>query len=132
MPASTPNPKIDWYFSKVSRWQDEFRALREIVLGCGLTEELKWTHPCYTLAGANVVLLHGSKEYSALFFHKGALLKDELGILIEQTKNVQAARQVRFTDVQQITNQRRILKSYIRPHRLRRRPQLLRIYANRA
>jgi uncharacterized protein YdeI (YjbR/CyaY-like superfamily) len=115
MPASAPNPKVDWYFSKGSQWQDEFRALRQIILGCGLTEELKWGHPCYQSSeGTNVVLMHGFKAYCALLFHKGALLKDEHGILIQQTTNVQSARQIRFTDVAQITKQQRILKSYIK------------------
>jgi uncharacterized protein YdeI (YjbR/CyaY-like superfamily) len=102
MARSAPNPAVDWYFSKASQWQPEFRALREIALSSGLCEELKWGHPCYTLAGAHVFLMHGFKAYCALLFHKGALLKDEHRILIQQTKNVQSARQVRFTDVAQV------------------------------
>lgn len=84
------NPKVDFYFNKAGKWQEEFQELRTIVLDCGLTEELKWGHPCYTLQGSNIVLMHGFKEYCALLFHKGALLKDAKGILVQQTENVQA------------------------------------------
>ena len=87
--------------------------LREIVLDCGLTEEYKWMHPCYTYETKNIVLIHGFKEYCALLFHKGALLQDTNGILIQQTENVQAARQIRFTNVQEIIELETILKSYI-------------------
>ena len=108
-----PNPKVDAFFSKAKKWQAEFEKLRTIVLSCGLTEELKWMHPCYTLQGRNIVLIHGFKEYCALLFFKGALLKDARGVLIRQTENVQAGRQVRFTSVQQIAKLERTLKEYI-------------------
>ncbi|MEZ4660071.1 MAG: YdeI family protein [Caldilineaceae bacterium] len=107
------NPQVDFYFTKAEQWQAEFNKLRMIVLDCGLTEELKWGHPCYTLDGKNVVLMHGFKEYCALLFHKGALLQDPHGILIQQTANVQAARQIRFTDVQEIAEMEPILKAYV-------------------
>jgi uncharacterized protein YdeI (YjbR/CyaY-like superfamily) len=113
MKASTPNPDVDWYFTKATQWADEFKKLRQIALGTGLAEELKWGHPCYTLGGKNVVLMHGFKEYCALLFAKGALLKDEHSILVQQTKNVQSARQVRFTGVAQVKKLERVLKSYI-------------------
>ena len=93
------NPKVDWYFSKAEKWQTEIQQLRMIVLDCGLTEELKWGVPCYTFQKTNIVLIHVFKEYCALLFFKGALLKDANGILIRQTENVQAARQIRFTNV---------------------------------
>jgi uncharacterized protein YdeI (YjbR/CyaY-like superfamily) len=114
MATSAPNPELDWYFSKDSTWQSEFKKLRTIALSCGLDEELKWGHPCYTLANKHVVLMHGFKAYCALLFHKGALLKDEQGILIQQTRNVQSARQVRFTSLQEVSKQERVLKSYIK------------------
>lgn len=107
------NPKVDFFFNKADKWQGEFEKLRAIVLDCGLTEELKWGQPCYTLEGSNIVLMHGFKEYCALLFMKGALLQDPNGILIQQTENVQAARQIRFTNVQQIIELEPILKSYI-------------------
>jgi len=106
------NPKVDFYFRK-SKWQQELEQLRMIILDCGLTEELKWGCPCYTFDKKNIVLIHVFKEYCAMLFFKGALLKDPKGILIQQTENVQAARQVRFTDVKQIIKQERILKAYI-------------------
>ena len=90
------------YFSKAKKWQEEFEKLRTIVLDCGLTEELKWGYPCYTFQKSNIVLIHGFKEYCALLFFKGALLNDAKGILIQQTENVQAARQIRFTNVREI------------------------------
>src|SRR5689334_8144314 len=93
------NPKVDWFFTKPSEWQEEYETLRTICLGSGLTEELKWGCPCYTSEKRNIVLMHGFKEYCALLFFKGAVLKDPKGILIQQTENVQAARQIRFTDV---------------------------------
>jgi uncharacterized protein YdeI (YjbR/CyaY-like superfamily) len=107
------NPKVDWYFSKNERWEKEKNKLRTIILGCGLDEELKWGCPCYTFEKANIVLIHVFKEYCAVLFFKGALLNDAEGILVQQTKNVQSARQVRFTNVKEITSQEKILKSYI-------------------
>jgi uncharacterized protein YdeI (YjbR/CyaY-like superfamily) len=107
------NPKVDFYFSKAKKWQEEFKKLRMIVLECQLTEELKWGCPCYMFQKSNIVLIHGFKEYCALLFFKGALLKDANGILIQQTKNVQAARQVRFTNVREIVDMEPILKAYI-------------------
>ena len=108
------NPKVDWFFNKATKWQEEYDRLRTIVLDCGLTEELKWGCPCYTFENSNIVLIHGFKEYCALLFMKGALLKDAKGILIQQTKNVQAARQIRFTDVEEIIKMESILKGYIK------------------
>ncbi len=107
------NPKLDAYFDKLKQWKEEFQLLREIVLDCGLVEDFKWMHPCYTYEGKNIVLIHGFKNYCALLFHKGALLKDPQGILVQQTKNVQLARQIRFTGVEQIQKLRPVLKSYI-------------------
>lgn len=107
------NPKVDFYFDKAKKWQQEISKLRTIVLDCGLTEELKWGCPCYTFGGSNVVLIHTFKEYCALLFFKGALLNDSSGILIQQTENVQAARQVRFTDLSQIIQLEPVLKAYV-------------------
>jgi uncharacterized protein YdeI (YjbR/CyaY-like superfamily) len=107
------NPKVDWFFDKAGKWHKEFEQLRTIVLACGLTEELKWGNPCYTFEGNNIVLIHGFKEYCALLFFKGALLKDAGQILIQQTKNVQGARQIRFTDVKEIVKLKPSLKAYI-------------------
>jgi uncharacterized protein YdeI (YjbR/CyaY-like superfamily) len=107
------NPTVDFYFSKNTRWQKELEQLRKIVLDCGLTEELKWGCPCYTFEKANVVLIHVFKEYCALLFFKGALMNDVNRILIQQTENVQAARQVRFTHVKEIVQMKTILKAYI-------------------
>jgi uncharacterized protein YdeI (YjbR/CyaY-like superfamily) len=107
------NPKLDAYFDKLKQWKEEFQLLREIVLDCGLVEDFKWMHPCYTYEGKNIVLIHGFKNYCALLFHKGALLKDPRGILVQQTKNVQLARQIRFTGLEQIQKLRPVLKSYI-------------------
>ncbi len=107
------NPKVDFYFNKAKEWQDELELLRKIVLDCGLTEELKWGVPCYTFQKSNIVLMHVFKEYCALLFFKGALLNDANGILIQQTKNVQAARQIRFTNVREIVKLKSILKAYI-------------------
>jgi uncharacterized protein YdeI (YjbR/CyaY-like superfamily) len=107
------NPKVDFYFNKAKKWQEEIRLLRTIVLDCGLTEELKWGVPCYTLKKTNVVLIHSFKDYCALLFFKGALLKDPKGILIQQTEHVQAARQLRFTDLKQIQKMERTIKAYI-------------------
>jgi uncharacterized protein YdeI (YjbR/CyaY-like superfamily) len=115
------NPKVDWFFNKATQWKEEYDRLRMIVLDSlppgqagGLTEELKWGCPCYTFDNSNIVLIHGFKEYCALLFFKGALLKDAKGILIRQTENVQAARQIRFTHVDEIANMESILKAYIR------------------
>ncbi len=107
------NPKVDWFFDKDTKWQAEYKHLRNIVLDCGLTEELKWGCPCYTFKGANIVLIHGFKEYCAYLFHKGVLLKDIEDILIQQTENVQSARQIRFTSLEEITEKETILKAYI-------------------
>jgi uncharacterized protein YdeI (YjbR/CyaY-like superfamily) len=107
------NPKVDLYLSKVKKWHAEIDTLRAIVRACPLTEKLKWGHPCYTVDGANVVLIHGFKEYCALLFFKGALLKDDKNILITQTENVQAARQIRFTSLADITKIAPVLTSYI-------------------
>ncbi len=108
------NSKVDWFFTKATKWQEEYEELRTIVLDCGLTEELKWGVPCYTFQKANIVLLHGFKEYCALLFMKGVLLKDDKGILVQQTENVQAARQIRFTSVKQIVKMKTIIKAYIK------------------
>src|SRR5688572_5949610 len=115
MTMSEMNPKVDWFFSKDTKWQKEYEKLRKIILDCGLIEELKWGCPCYTFENTNIVLIHGFKEYCALLFFKGALLNDSNGILIRQTKNVQSARQVRFTNVREIVNPDVIsgLKAYI-------------------
>jgi uncharacterized protein YdeI (YjbR/CyaY-like superfamily) len=107
------NPKVDAYLSKANKWQEEFEKLRMIILDFQLTEELKWGVPCYTFEKRNIVLIHGFKEYCAILFIKGALLKDANGILIQQTENVQAARQIRFTNVREIVEIEPILKAYI-------------------
>jgi len=107
------NPKVDFFFEKDTKWQKEFVKLRELVLECGLTEELKWGVPCYTYQKSNVVLIHGFKEYCALLFHKGALLKDPKNILIQQTENVQSARQIRFTNIDEIVDLETNIKAYI-------------------
>jgi uncharacterized protein YdeI (YjbR/CyaY-like superfamily) len=107
------NPKVDFYFDKAKTWQKEITQLRSIVLDCGLTEELKWGVPCYTLGKANIVLIHVFKEYCALLFFKGALLNDTDGILVQQTENVQAARQIRFTNAQEVARLKPVLKAYI-------------------
>jgi uncharacterized protein YdeI (YjbR/CyaY-like superfamily) len=108
------NPKVDFYFNKAKKWQEEINLLRTIVLGSGLTEEVKWGVPCYTFDGSNVALIHTFKEYCAVLFIKGSLLKDPKGILVQQTKNVQAGRQIRFTSVPEITKAKSALKSYIK------------------
>ncbi|MDQ0875575.1 uncharacterized protein YdeI (YjbR/CyaY-like superfamily) [Paenibacillus sp. V4I3] len=113
MTNSRMNPKVDEFLSKAKKWKEEYEKLRNIVLDCELTEEFKWMHPCYTFEKKNIVLIHGFKEYCALLFHKGALLQDAHGILIQQTENVQAARQIRFTNVQEIVEMETILKAYI-------------------
>ncbi|WP_109477308.1 DUF1801 domain-containing protein [Paraburkholderia sp. C35] len=108
------NPKVDAYISKLEKWREETEKLRAIVLDCPVTEELKWGVPCYTVDDKNVVLIHSFKDYCALLFTKGALLKDPKGILIQQTENVQSARQVRFTSLQEIVKLQATLKTYIR------------------
>jgi uncharacterized protein YdeI (YjbR/CyaY-like superfamily) len=107
------NPKVDEYLRKAKKRQEEMAKLRTIVLDCGLTEELKWGCPCYTFQKSNIVLIHGFKEYCALLFFKGALLKDAHGVLIQQTENVQAGRQIRFTNVREIVKMKTVLKAYI-------------------
>jgi uncharacterized protein YdeI (YjbR/CyaY-like superfamily) len=107
------NPKVDFFFDKASKWQKEYEKLRTIILDCGLTEELKWGNPCYTFEDNNIILIHGFKEYCAVLFFKGALLSDANKILIQQTENVQSARQVRFTNVKEIVEMEKILKAYI-------------------
>jgi len=107
------NPKVDFFFRKAKKWQEEFEKLRMIVLECGLTEELKWGCPCYSFEKSNIVLIHGFKDYCALLFMKGALLNDEHGILVQQTENVQSARQIRFTDIREIYDLEPIVKAYI-------------------
>ena len=110
---NTPNPKVDAFIKRAKEWREEFEKLRTILLDSGLTEELKWGCPCYTFENRNVVLIHGFKEYCALLFFKGALLKDPKGILVQQTKNVQAARQIRFTSVREIVKLKPIVKGYV-------------------
>lgn len=107
------NPRVDWFFDKAEKWRKEFQLLRTLILECNLVEELKWGNPCYTFEKKNIVLIHGFKEYCALLFFKGALMKDPKGILIQQTKNVQAARQIRFTDATEIRKAKSALKAYI-------------------
>ena len=107
------NPKVDFYFSKAEKWHGEMEQLRMIILGCGLTEELKWGCPCYTFRQNNIVLIHVFKEYCAVLFFKGALLNDANGILVRQTENVQAARQVRFTNLSEVIELKAVLKAYI-------------------
>ena len=107
------NPKVDFFFNNAKQWQEEYEKLREIVLDCELDEALKWGVPCYAFEKSNIVLIHGFKEYCALLFHKGVLLKDVAGILISQTENTQATRQIRFTNVEEIEEMAHILKAYI-------------------
>jgi uncharacterized protein YdeI (YjbR/CyaY-like superfamily) len=107
------NPKVDTFLRDATSWKEEFAKLRGIILDCGLTEELKWGQPCYTLDGKNILLIHGFKEYCAILFIKGSLLKDTKGLLIQQTENVQAGRQIRFTNVKEIEKIEKTLKSYI-------------------
>lgn len=113
MSNNRTNPKVDEFLNKATKWKEEYEKLRNICLDFELTEEFKWKHPCYTFNSKNIVLIHGFKEYCALLFHKGALIKDDHGILIQQTENVQAARQIRFTNVQEIVEMETILKAYI-------------------
>ncbi|MBL0847899.1 MULTISPECIES: DUF1801 domain-containing protein [Mammaliicoccus] len=107
------HPKVEAFMQREKKWKAEFELLREIIRECELEEDYKWMHPCYTLKGKNVVLIHGFKEYCALLFHKGTLLKDPHKLLIQQTKNVQAARQLRFTNVEEIKEQREMIKDYV-------------------
>ena len=108
------NFKVDGFLDKAKKWREEFEKLRKVCLDCELTEELKWGKPCYTCQGSNIVLIHGFKEYCALLFFKGALLKDPKRILVQQTENVQAARQIRFTSVKEIVQMEPVLKAYIK------------------
>ena len=113
MTKATLNPKVDAFLERAKGWRPEFERLRTIALDCGLTEELKWGQPCYCLDGTNVVLIHGFKEYCAYLFFKGALMNDPGAILVQQTGNVQAARQIRFTSFEQIAGMDNMLKDYI-------------------
>lgn len=114
MTKSKTNPKVDWYFDKPRKWQEEIRKLRAIILDCRLTEELKWGCPCYSLDEKNIVLIHVFKDYCAVLFFKGALLKDAERILVQQTENVQAARQIRFISMQEVDELKPVLKTYIK------------------
>lgn len=107
------NPKVDWFFKETGKWQKEFKKLRSILLDCHLAEELKWGCPCYTFEGSNIVLIHGFKDYCALLLFNGALMKDPEGILVQQTENVQAARQIRFTSLAEITRLEPVIKAYV-------------------
>jgi uncharacterized protein YdeI (YjbR/CyaY-like superfamily) len=115
MAKSSQNPKVDAFLEDKdeAKWKDTFTKLRQIALTCPVTEEFKWGKPCYTVGGNNVVLMHGFKEYCAMLFAKGALLRDPKGILVQQTKNVQAARQIRFTSAKEVTAQAAVIKAYI-------------------
>nr|WP_219127663.1 YdeI/OmpD-associated family protein [Mucilaginibacter sp. 21P] len=108
------NPEVEWFFDKPGKWQECYQALRDMVLHCGLTEELKWGCPCYTHQGGNVVLIHGFKEYCALLFMKGALMSDPEGILVQQTANVQSARQLRFWDLEAVTKIETVIIDYLK------------------
>jgi len=114
MAKTDMNPKVDFYFNKAKKWGEEYELLRMLMLECGLTETLKWGVPCYMYEKSNIVLIHGFKDYCALLFFKGALLKDPKGILIQQTKNVQAARQLRFTSMSEIAKMERTIRSYVK------------------
>jgi uncharacterized protein YdeI (YjbR/CyaY-like superfamily) len=107
------DPKVDFFFEKAKQWKEEYELLREIVIECDLVEELKWGCPCYTFDKKNIVLIHGFKEYCALLFFKGALLKDPKGLLIQQTENVQSARQLRFTNVGEVRKLKKVIKAFI-------------------
>lgn len=109
-----PNPKANFFFNKAKQWQEEYEELRTIILSCGLTEEVKWGVPCYTHEQKNVVLIHGFKEYCAILFHKGVLLKDPKKLLIQQTENVQSARQMRFTSLSEIIKLKAAIKAYVK------------------
>ena len=108
------NPKVDWFFSKETKWQKAYSELRILILDCELTEELKWGCPCYTVRNSNIVLIHGFKDYCALLIMQGALLKDKKKILVQQTENVQSARQIRFKNVEEILKNKSTIKSYIK------------------
>ncbi len=112
-PSNKMNPKVDWYFNEAKKWQEELRKLRTIILECDLVEELKWGVPCYTFDKNNIVLIHVFKEYCAILFFKGTLIDDVKGILVQQTKNTQATRQIRFTSVSEILELEAIIKAYI-------------------
>jgi uncharacterized protein YdeI (YjbR/CyaY-like superfamily) len=107
------SPKVDAFLGRQNKWRPEFEKLRAVLLASGLTEDLKWGQPCYALDDKNVALIHGFKEYCAILFMKGALLKDSKGVLIQQTKNVQSARQIRFTSVQEVTKLAKTVKAYV-------------------
>lgn len=113
MTKNSTNPKVDFFFNGAQQWQQEFEQLRMSILDCGLTEELKWGCPCYTRQEKNIVLIHGFKAYCAVLFFKGALLQDDKGLLIQQTENVQAARQLRFTSLAEIVALEPVLKAYV-------------------
>ena len=108
------NPNVNWFFDKSTKWQEAYLELRELVLSFDFTEELKWGCPCYTFEKNNVVLIHGFKDYCALLFMKGAIMKDPKNILVQQTENVQSARQVRFTNLDEIIKQQSVIKSYLK------------------
>jgi uncharacterized protein YdeI (YjbR/CyaY-like superfamily) len=108
------NPKVDWFFEKQTKWQEAYQELREIALSFDLTEELKWGCPCYTIGKSNIFLIHGFKDYCALLFMQGALLKDTNNILIQQTENVQSARQIRFTNFEEILKSKSTVMAYIK------------------
>lgn len=110
---NNPNPEVDWFFTKPTKWQEAYEALRERVLASGLSEDLKWGCPCYMFQDTNVVLIHGFKNYCALLFMKGVLMQDAHGILIQQTKNVQSARQIRFANLAEIMKMELVIKAYI-------------------
>ncbi len=107
------NPRVNVFMKKELKWHDEYELLREISLATGLTEDLKWGQPCYTLNEKNVFLLHAFKEYIAVFFHKGVIMKDPKGILIQQTPNVQAGRQLRFKNLEEIVKAKKVIKAYM-------------------
>ena len=114
MTKSKTNPKVDWYFTKAKQWKEESEKLRAIILDCGPDEELKWCKPCYAFEGSNIVLIHGFKEYCAILFVKGVLLKDPKGILVQQTENVQAARQIRFRNLREVVQLESAIKAYVK------------------
>ena len=108
------NPKVNWFFDKSTRWQEAYQELRDLALSFELSEELKWGCPCYTIGKSNIFLIHGFKDYCALLFMQGALLKDQKNILIQQTENVQSARQIRFANVEEILKSKSTIKAYIK------------------